>query len=76
MGLRTLAKVKTHGSERRKEKSRVRERVPNVEIVELFAAWSGRPAWFRFRLEIDAGRRLTSAPVSTRKRNPKLVSVT
>ena len=46
MGLRTLAKVKTHGSERRNENSRVRERVPNVERVELFAAWSGRPAWF------------------------------
>ena len=45
-------------------KSRMRERVLNVEMVDLFAAWSGRPAWFRFPLKIDAGRRLTSAQVS------------
>ncbi len=51
----------------------MRERFPNVEITELFAACMLNPVCGCFR---SAGTRLTSAPVSMRRERPDIWSLT
>ena len=55
---------------------RVWDVVPKVAILELLATWSGRPVGREEQENWEAGRMLTSGPVSTRKCSPLICSVT
>ena len=71
----TLAITKTHGNDRRRPRSRVRDCVPNIVIEALIIACKVCLSCRCLPSVWEGGVMLTLTPVSTRKRKPLVPAV-